>query len=499
MTEASTTIPKTEAPTTIPKTEAQTTVPETEAPTTIPKTEAPTTTPETEAPTTIPETEAPTTIPETEAPTIIPETEAPTTIPETEAPTTVPETEAPTTIPETQAPTTIPETEAPTTIPETEAATTIPETEAPTTIPETEAPTTIPETEAATTAPETEAPTTTPETEAPTTVPETEAPTTITESTQITDEIVNTIETTQITEPPMTLFLLGFDGYSAKGVTITFSVYFVKVDGLSQIMYLFIKITYFLFRRLETNVEEQKVECHLQDNSINNEAKYDCLLNTKDKEIQNLEVSDLFEFSGKTVSLSGMSLMSYKYKNHLQEANTDYFSKKLYLLQDSFIKYNNTHFNISGNMNYSDFKYTDLFLQFALVSEKKNTEIKNASCTIIETKKREYTLECIPESSLIKGNFELPFSDLGDANLVVMLQNETNLIDMGNKDISLKYFNARRNKLSGGAIVAIVICSLIALVAIIILIYLFKANKIKNLPAEDSSVNKIAEFSIQNN
>ena len=80
-----------------------------------------------------------------------------------------------------------------------------------------------------------------------------------------------------------------------------------------------------------------------------------------------------------------------------------------------------------------------------------------------------------------------------------MLQNETNLIDMGNKDISLKYFNARRNKLSGGAIVAIVICSLIALVAIIILIYLFKANKIKNLPAEDSSVNKIAEFSIQNN
>ena len=67
------------------------------------------------------------------------------------------------------------------------------------------------------------------------------------------------------------------------------------------------------------------------------------------------------------------------------------------------------------------------------------------------------------------------------------------------KDISLKYFNARRNKLSGGAIVAIVICSLIALVAIIILIYLFKANKIKNLPAEDSSVNKIAEFSIQNN
>ena len=191
-----------------------------------------------------------------------------------------------------------------------------------------------------------------------------------------------------------------------------------------------------------------------------------------------------------------MSLMSYKYKNHLQEANTDYFSKPLYLLQDSFVEYNKTHFNISGNMNYSDFNYTDLFLQFALVSEENNTEVKNASCTIIETNETEYTLECIPKSSLIKGNLELPFSDLGDANLVVMLQNETNIIDMGNKGMSFKYFKARRNKLSGGVIVAIILCCLFALAAILLVLYLIKANKIKRIRAEDSSVNKIADFSI---
>ena len=191
-----------------------------------------------------------------------------------------------------------------------------------------------------------------------------------------------------------------------------------------------------------------------------------------------------------------MSLMSYKYKNHLQEVNTDYFSKPLYLLQDSFVEYNKTHFNISGNMNYSDFNYTDLFLQFALVSEENNTEVKNASCTIIETNETEYTLECIPKSSLIKGNLELPFSDLGDANLVVMLQNETNIIDMGNKGMSFKYFKARRNKLSGGVIVAIILCCLFALAAILLVLYLIKANKIKRIRAEDSSVNKIADFSI---
>ena len=105
----------------------------------------------------------------------------------------------------------------------------------------------------------------------------------------------------------------------------------------------------------------------------------------------------------------------------------------------------------------------------------------------------------MPESSLIKGNLELPFSDLGDANLIVMFQKETNLIDMGNKDISFKYFKTQRNKLSSGIIVAIILCCLFMLAAILLLIYLIKTNKIKNRRVEDSSVNKIADFSIQEN
>ena len=70
---------------------------------------------------------------------------------------------------------------------------------------------------------------------------------------------------------------------------------------------------------------------------------------SQDKEIQNIEISNTFEFSDKTVNLS--SLMAFKYKNNLQNADSNYFSKSLYLLEDSVIGNNKTYFNISGNMD----------------------------------------------------------------------------------------------------------------------------------------------------
>lgn len=38
--------------------------------------------------------------------------------------------------------------------------------------------------------------------------------------------------------------------------------------------------------------------------------------------------------------------MAFKYKNNLQNADSNYFSKSLYLLEDSVIGNNKTYFNI---------------------------------------------------------------------------------------------------------------------------------------------------------
>ena len=65
-----------------------------------------------------------------------------------------------------------------------------------------------------------------------------------------------------------------------------------------------------------------------------------------------MKVFDKFEFSDKIVNITGISLMALKYKNNLQNANSHYFSKRLYLLQDySDTEHNITYFNISGNID----------------------------------------------------------------------------------------------------------------------------------------------------
>ena len=167
--------------------------------------------------------------------------------------------------------------------------------------------------------------------------------------------------------------------------------------------------------------------------------------------------------------------MAFKYKNNLQNADSNYFSKSLYLLEDSVIGNNKTFFNICGNMDYPDINYSNLNLQFSSLSKDENTtEIKNASCSIIKANETEYTLDCIPYSSLIKGNVDLPFSDLGEENLVVLSKNETNLIDMGNKELFFKYYKNSRNELSEGVIAVILLCCLFALIAILVVLYLIK-------------------------
>jgi len=117
--------------------------------------------------------------------------------------------------------------------------------------------------------------------------------------------------------------------------SVVFYVYFIKVEGFSEIIYLYLKIIYLNFRRLNGKIEEKKDEWHLCENPIYNQIKYNCSLKIQDKPLINMKVFDKFEFSNKTVNITSISLMALKYKNNLQNANSNYFSKRLYLLQDS--------------------------------------------------------------------------------------------------------------------------------------------------------------------
>jgi len=192
-----------------------------------------------------------------------------------------------------------------------------------------------------------------------------------------------------------------------------------------------------------------------------------------------MKVFDKFEFSDKTVNITGISLMALKYKNNLQNANSNYFSKRLNLLQDSVTEHNRTYFNISGNIDDQNFNYNYLTFQFNLKSED-TEEIKNASYIITQTDETKYTLECISPPGRTKGNIDLSFSELGDSNLVALFKNETILIDVGdNKKIRL--------------IATIIVCCLLVLIFVLAILGVWKMQKNeKNKKNEDynkSSIN----------
>ena len=128
-----------------------------------------------------------------------------------------------------------------------------------------------------------------------------------------------------------------------------------------------------------------------------------------------------------------------------------------------------------------NFNYNNLTFQFNLKSED-TEEIKNASCTIIQTDETKYTLECIPPPGRTKENIDLSFSKLGDSNLVILFKNETNLIDVGdNKKIRL--------------IATIIVCCLLVLIVVLAILGVWKKQKNKknkkNKDSSDSSIHRI--------
>ena len=180
-----------------------------------------------------------------------------------------------------------------------------------------------------------------------------------------------------------------------------------------------------------------------------------------------------------------MDLMDVLYKDNMLNAQKAIFNKPLFILNNSEIIDNNLEFNITGSLlkNELDFDYNKLLLQYKLKSENGNiSDVRNESCNIFNFNQSEYILECKPNKTS-KGNISAAFSDLGDANLVVVFKNNENPINIG--DTNMKYtkylFSKSKKGLSAGGILAIIIACLFVLIVLIGLIYYIRSKKTKEI------------------
>ena len=244
---------------------------------------------------------------------------------------------------------------------------------------------------------------------------------------------------------------------------------------------------YIRFRRLQNYdylTETKKVRCDLIHIDYVNKVKYFCEFDSIDETIQSAELLEVLESNSGNYNITNLEILNLLYQNNLVNVPHENFTKPLFVLYNSEIMENRLEFNITGSLleNELDFNYQNLFLQYSLESETKNiVENRNETCFVFNLNQSEYGLQCKPNKNSI-GNVITAFSDLGDANLVVLFKNKENLINIDRNQGNRQFFFKKNNSgLSTEGILAIKITCLVILVIIIGLIIYLKSNKKKEM------------------
>ena len=282
-------------------------------------------------------------------------------------------------------------------------------------------------------------------------------------------------------------FLLGFSRYEYIGSKIIKYCPFISFSGKIYFSQLVIRtiITYFSKVRILQLSEIQYSKCILIDDESTNIKKYNCSIETNGDEIENIEIDKNIEFPDDDLDIPDIevSQIAIRQMKHLQNiGNEDYFSKKLYLLNNAKTEVDDDEriFNLTGYIEDDDFHYNTINLEISLLNNSEEVKLENISCDSIKINNTIYTLKCSTNKSMT-GYLDSGFSNLGDANLII------NFLDGEKKNLNFVGIskptvqNTSSSGLSTGAIVAIVI-SLVAFVILIIAgLIIFIAIKRKKL------------------
>ena len=296
----------------------------------------------------------------------------------------------------------------------------------------------------------------------------------------------------------VSFIILGFIQYRNKGNSFTFIVciVFLNSKNYSKTLITILEIIYTTYLRgLEENYN---VNCTLVETNNGETANYLCEVNASTANIKQISLKRVFQFgSGGDSKLVGISPVANIYIDNIQDIN-DKFSEILssnptiYILDNSTLyRYKTYKFNIYGKMKdkepNSAWKNKIINLMINAESEGKET-IKEVSCTILDTNKNNYTLNCETNEN-IKYNVQSATSIIDNDILIINFDtynNETynSILTPENGD-NILYYSNKSKGIGAGQIIAIVLVIVVVLIAIIIVI--FCQRKRPDLPKNTSS------------
>ena len=219
---------------------------------------------------------------------------------------------------------------------------------------------------------------------------------------------------------PATVIFLGFDKYQKddKKKKIFFNTYFVPVKEriAAGILKLSLKIKYKnSLRALNDKEEKVEIECRKRHKKRELQVRFKCELNTNDKDIENIEVENNFNFVDQEVTIKATSPLAKKYMTKLQTlGREEKFNKKLYILENTELNQDSKSFYLLGRIRDKQFDNDNVVLTVSISEGKAEEDVE---CSI-EKKKGKHRLICNPKKD-IESNLDGVFGDLGDENLVI--------------------------------------------------------------------------------
>ena len=308
---------------------------------------------------------------------------------------------------------------------------------------------------------------------------------------------------TTIIKDKMLAILLGCRLLTFKTDEFTFICYFHPRNSiLSQIIGIPIEITYYTYlRRLENFI----ANCTLNETNRQTLTNYNCIAKIPTANINQIK---LREFNPENdIKLVGITPMAEMLFDNFLEADKKYgnlFSNKkfIYILNNSTIeKIKSKKIEINGNIDGDKpkifVKNKDLIL---IVNTESESETENKTtelnCTVGDIKGDNYTLICnITEN--IKYDLQNSLSIIDSEILLINFDNnENNVVLNGTEKLNFRNYRKKSKGLSTGAIVSIILASIVVVASVIGFAY-FGAEK-KKILSETNSLKSVTLNNFQN-
>ena len=297
---------------------------------------------------------------------------------------------------------------------------------------------------------------------------------------------------------PNGIVLLGFNSYKliSNNNKITFNIYFYSYEYFEfpQLLYLSAYIIYNSQLRLLQN--ENNVECIKGEETLNYIEKYECGVNIENLDIKNIGLNDSIDFGTENNLI--ISPLASEHINNLQNLeNIDLYddlfdNADIFILYNSKLEQNGKLLNVTGEMKDDPQLPIGKNITLLVKSEEEQTK-HEINCNVSDNDTSKYTLICNIINNTITYDLNNSMSIMDNDIIMIYFEdgNSTTNKPVTDKSntykLNRKYYSKSNSGISSGAIVAIILCPILALALVSAIIFYSKKNNNKRPTMENQS------------